>query len=94
MDNRPVHAVIWLPSTFYSAVAATLVEMFELVNTIRGAPAISFEFVARRRRAAMRRRLSQAPNATAPSSPRIAGPATSWQTPVFSTESARRSPGG
>ncbi|TIQ01422.1 MAG: hypothetical protein E5X61_37470, partial [Mesorhizobium sp.] len=47
MDNRPVHAVIWLPSTFYSAVAATLVEMFELVNTIRGAPAISFEFVAR-----------------------------------------------
>ncbi|TIV02333.1 MAG: hypothetical protein E5W00_22310, partial [Mesorhizobium sp.] len=47
MDNRSVHAVIWLPSTFYSAVAATLVEMFELVNTIRGAPAISFEFVAR-----------------------------------------------
>ncbi|RWQ36616.1 MAG: helix-turn-helix domain-containing protein [Mesorhizobium sp.] len=47
MDNRPLHAVIWLPSTFYSAVAATLVEMFELVNTIRGAPAISFEFVAR-----------------------------------------------
>ncbi|MER8437668.1 hypothetical protein NKH36_22275 [Mesorhizobium sp. M1312] len=47
MDNLPVHAVIWLPSTFYSAVAATLVEMFELVNTIRGAPAISFEFVAR-----------------------------------------------
>ncbi|TGQ45851.1 MULTISPECIES: helix-turn-helix domain-containing protein [unclassified Mesorhizobium] len=47
MGNRAVHAVIWLPSTFYSAVAATLVEMFDLVNTIRGAPAISFEFVAR-----------------------------------------------
>ncbi|MER9330408.1 helix-turn-helix domain-containing protein [Mesorhizobium sp. M0488] len=42
-----VHAAIWLPSTFYSAVAATLVEMFDLVNTIRGEPAISFEFVAR-----------------------------------------------
>lgn len=47
MDNHSVHAVIWLPSTFYSAVAATLVEMFDLVNTIRGAPVISFEFVAR-----------------------------------------------
>ncbi|MGX9142795.1 hypothetical protein [Mesorhizobium sp. 128a] len=47
MANQPLHAVIWLPSTFYSAVAATLVEMFDLVNTIRGAPAISFEFVAR-----------------------------------------------
>ncbi|TRC97902.1 helix-turn-helix domain-containing protein [Mesorhizobium sp. WSM4303] len=47
MEKRPVHAVIWLPSTFYSAVAATLVEMFDLVNTLRGAPAISFEFVAR-----------------------------------------------
>lgn len=43
-----VHAVIWLPSTFYSAVAATLVEMFDMVNTIRREPVISFEFVARR----------------------------------------------
>lgn len=47
MADQPLHAVIWLPSTFYSAVAATLVEMFDLVNTLRGAPAISFEFVAR-----------------------------------------------
>ncbi len=47
MEKRPVHAVIWLPSIFYSAVAATLVEMFDMVNTLRGAPAISFEFVAR-----------------------------------------------
>jgi len=43
----PVHVVIWLPSTFYSAVAATLVEMFDMVNTIRGEQMISFEFVAR-----------------------------------------------
>lgn len=45
--SRPVHVVIWLPSTFYSAVAATLVEMLELVNDIRRFQALSFEFVAR-----------------------------------------------
>ncbi|WP_027061732.1 hypothetical protein [Mesorhizobium loti] len=43
----PVHVVIWLPSTFYSAVAATLVEMFDMVNTIRREQVLSFEFVAR-----------------------------------------------
>jgi AraC family transcriptional regulator, transcriptional activator FtrA len=48
---RPIHVAIWLPSTFYSAVAATLVEIFELVNAIRRAPAFSFEFVSRRARA-------------------------------------------
>jgi transcriptional regulator GlxA family with amidase domain len=37
-----------LPATFYSAVAATLVEMFELVNTIRRSEIFSFEFVSRR----------------------------------------------
>ena len=48
MPSQPIHVVIWLPSTFYSAVAAALVEMFELVNAIRRAPAFSFEFVSRR----------------------------------------------
>lgn len=47
MSSKPIHVVIWLPATFYSAVAATLVEMFELVNTIRRAEIFSFEFVSR-----------------------------------------------
>jgi transcriptional regulator GlxA family with amidase domain len=47
LASRPIHVVIWLPSTFYSAVAAALVEMLELVNAIRRAPAFSFEFVSR-----------------------------------------------
>jgi transcriptional regulator GlxA family with amidase domain len=47
LKPRPIHVVIWLPTTFYSVVAATLVEMFELVNTIRREAIFSFEFVAR-----------------------------------------------
>jgi AraC family transcriptional regulator, transcriptional activator FtrA len=43
----PVHVVIWLPSNFYSAVAATMAEMLELVNTVRRAPVFSVEFVSR-----------------------------------------------
>jgi transcriptional regulator GlxA family with amidase domain len=45
--SKPVHIVIWLPIAFYSAVAATLAEMFELVNTIRREDVLSFEFVSR-----------------------------------------------
>ncbi|MGO4723201.1 MULTISPECIES: GlxA family transcriptional regulator [unclassified Inquilinus] len=45
--SKSIHVVIWLPSTFYSAVAATLVEMLELVNSLRRAPVFSVEFVAR-----------------------------------------------
>ena len=47
LSSHPIHVVIWLPSTFYSAVAATLVEMFELVNAIRRSEVFSFEFVSR-----------------------------------------------
>lgn len=38
--------VIWLPSAFYSAVAATLAEMFELLNLIEGEERIAVEFVS------------------------------------------------
>jgi transcriptional regulator GlxA family with amidase domain len=44
---RPVHVALWLPERFYSAVAATMVEMFELVNRIRREQSISFEFISR-----------------------------------------------
>ncbi|WP_342234529.1 GlxA family transcriptional regulator [Inquilinus sp. OTU3971] len=52
MASRPIHVVIWLPSTFYSAVAATIAEMFDLVNTIRQSETLSLEFVSRHARAA------------------------------------------
>lgn len=39
------HIAIWLPSFFYAAVAATLAEMFTLVNTIRGDSIFSVEFL-------------------------------------------------
>ncbi|MGK9165611.1 helix-turn-helix domain-containing protein [Inquilinus limosus] len=47
MRSKPIHVAIWLPASFYSAVAATLVETLELVNALRREPAFSFEFVAR-----------------------------------------------
>jgi transcriptional regulator GlxA family with amidase domain len=46
MPSKPIHVVIWFPATFYSAVAATIVEMLQLVNDIRRSEAFSFEFVA------------------------------------------------
>lgn len=52
MAKRPIHVAIWLPKTFYAAVAATLAEIFELVNTLRREEVFSFEFVARGGRAA------------------------------------------
>lgn len=47
MTKPPIHIAIWLPETFYAAVAATLAEIFELVNTLRREEVFSFEFVAR-----------------------------------------------
>jgi len=35
MKPRPIHVVLWLPGDFYSAVAATIVEIFQLVNVGR-----------------------------------------------------------
>lgn len=42
----PKHVVLWLPPRFYAAVAATLVEMFDLVNTLCGGEALTYEFVS------------------------------------------------
>ncbi len=39
------HVAIWLPRRFYAAVAATLAEMFELVNTVRGEAVFSIEYL-------------------------------------------------
>jgi AraC family transcriptional regulator, transcriptional activator FtrA len=47
VTKPPIHVAIWLPETFYAAVAATLAEIFELVNTLRREQVFSFEFVAR-----------------------------------------------
>jgi transcriptional regulator GlxA family with amidase domain len=49
LTGKPIQVVIWLPSTFYSAVAATLVEMLDLVNALRRSQIFSFEFVSRKR---------------------------------------------
>ncbi|EJL30675.1 transcriptional regulator containing an amidase domain and an AraC-type DNA-binding HTH domain [Caulobacter sp. AP07] len=48
VTKPPIHVVIWLPETFYAAVAATLAEIFQLVNTLRREAVFSFEFVSRR----------------------------------------------
>ncbi len=48
MTSVPIHVVIWLPTSFYSAVASTFVEILELVNNIKRAKVFSFEFVSRR----------------------------------------------
>jgi transcriptional regulator GlxA family with amidase domain len=47
LAREPIHVVIWLPSTFYSAVASTIAEILELVNDIRRSQAFTFEFVSR-----------------------------------------------
>jgi len=46
MPATRVHVVFWLPAEFYSAVAAALVEMLEVVSVIRRAKVFSFEFVS------------------------------------------------
>ncbi len=47
MASTPTHVVIWLPVSFYSAVASTFVEILELVNSIKRAKVFSFEFVSK-----------------------------------------------
>lgn len=42
-----IHVVFWLPESFYSAVASTLVEILELVNRLRQTHVFSFEFVSK-----------------------------------------------
>jgi transcriptional regulator GlxA family with amidase domain len=46
-----VHVVVYLPSSFYSAIASTAVETLQAVNEVRGSDAFTYEFVAKRRRA-------------------------------------------
>ncbi|CAN7463392.1 helix-turn-helix domain-containing protein [Trinickia sp. LjRoot230] len=50
-SQAPRHVVFWLPPRFYAAVAAALVEMFDLVNDLSGGPALTYEFVSTRARA-------------------------------------------
>jgi transcriptional regulator GlxA family with amidase domain len=44
--SRTIHVVIWFPGSFYSAVAATIVEILELVNDLRRSKTFTFEFVS------------------------------------------------
>jgi transcriptional regulator GlxA family with amidase domain len=46
-----VHIVIYLPSEFYAAIAATIIETLAAVNEVSDAKVFSFEFVAKRARA-------------------------------------------
>ena len=46
-----MHVVIYLPSAFYAAIAATIIETLAAVNEVSGAEVFSFEFVAKRARA-------------------------------------------
>jgi C4-dicarboxylate transporter len=38
---------IWLPSSFYSAVASTIVETLQVVNDVRASAVFTYEFVSR-----------------------------------------------
>ncbi len=49
MPAKTVHLVIWLPTRFYSAVAATLIETLQIVNDFTGEALFSYEFVSARR---------------------------------------------
>jgi transcriptional regulator GlxA family with amidase domain len=41
-----MHFVIYLPSAFYAAIAATIIETLQAVNDVRGEQLFSFEFVS------------------------------------------------
>ena len=43
-----MHVVIYLPSAFYAAIAATIIETLAAVNEVSSAKVFSFEFVAKR----------------------------------------------
>jgi transcriptional regulator GlxA family with amidase domain len=45
----PTHIAIWLPSTFYSAVASTIVETLQVVNDVSASPVFTYEFLSRTR---------------------------------------------
>jgi transcriptional regulator GlxA family with amidase domain len=46
-----MHVVVYLSSGFYAAIAATIIETLQAVNSVSGAEVFSFEFVAKRARA-------------------------------------------
>jgi len=49
-----MHVVIHLPPSFYSAIASTIVETLQAVNSLGASPVFSFEFVSRHSRARSR----------------------------------------
>jgi len=42
-----MHVVMYLPDTFYSAIASTFVETLQAINEVRGDSVFSFEFVSK-----------------------------------------------
>jgi transcriptional regulator GlxA family with amidase domain len=49
-----MHVAIYLPPSFYSAIASTIVETLQAVNSVGASPAFSFEFLSRHSRAVSR----------------------------------------
>jgi len=49
-----MHVAIYLPPSFYSAIAGAIVETLDAVNAVRGSPAFTFEFISREARARSR----------------------------------------
>jgi transcriptional regulator GlxA family with amidase domain len=43
------HITLWLPTSFYSAVASTIVETLQVVNDVSASPVFTYEFVSRAR---------------------------------------------
>jgi transcriptional regulator GlxA family with amidase domain len=46
-----MHVVVYLSSGFYAAIAATIIETLQAVNSVTGTKVFSFEFVAKQKRA-------------------------------------------
>src|SRR6201987_1109914 len=49
-----MHIVVYLSSGFYAAIAATIIETLQAVNSVSGTKTFSFEFVAKQSRAVSR----------------------------------------
>ncbi|HEX3443463.1 MAG TPA: helix-turn-helix domain-containing protein [Chthoniobacterales bacterium] len=49
-----MHVVVYLSAGFYAAIAATIIETLQAVNSVSGAKVFSFEFVAKKARAVSR----------------------------------------
>ena len=45
-----MHVVVYLSSGFYAAIAATIIETLQAVNSVSGTKTFSFEFVAKQSR--------------------------------------------